>query len=576
VQASSLASASITASGGSLNQALSVVSLNSDYTLGELERGKLMNWTGGAGEFPIDLASTLGDGWFVHVKNSGEGALTVTPTSPDEIDGEVELIINPGESTIVASDGDNFFTISRVDNVISNFTYLSMSVAGTGDITLSAAQQGYSAYRFTGILTGNRNVIMPTVAAQFIVRNETTGSFTMTVKTAAGTGVVVGTNESKLLFCDGTNVKDAATAGISTPVAVVQGGTGATTASAARTNLGFTSIGNAIGTAANATQVRTAAGFSAIGDALATAASASAARTTLGSGAIGDALFLTTSTATAKTAIGLGNVENYSAANLPLSTAATSALSGKAPIGGVGGNFVVGSATIYTDGNINMPWYGNTLAVALGSKISTSSNATLNTLSTAANIAVGTSLSVGTSFQVLAGSTMFGGINLVSGDLTVGTGTLNCGALNSGTLHANGNIYSGGEMIVEGFTTTGNAGNTYMTTGGRMQRSTSSARYKKDIETWGRPYAQIDRLRPVFYRGLNPADGDKTFGGVISEEVMEAGFPEFVEGSDGGTLEGVHYGPMGAVLAIKAHDRIRELEDVVEQLLAAVRALQEA
>jgi hypothetical protein len=128
-----------------------------------------------------------------------------------------------------------------------------------------------------------------------------------------------------------------------------------------------------------------------------------------------------------------------------------------------------------------------------------------------------------------------------------------------------------------GHSTTSSAANCQILSSGRLLRSTSSMRYKRNIETWGRSYAQIDRLRPVFFQGLNIADdGDKVFGGAISEEVLEAGFPEFVETNADGSVEGIHYGPMGTVLALKAHDRIRELEDVVEQLLAVVRALQEA
>ena len=66
-----------------------------------------------------------------------------------------------------------------------------------------------------------------------------------------------------------------------TPVAIAAGGTGATTAAAARTNLGST----------------------AVGDALFIAATAAAARTTLGSGATGDALFLAATAVVARTAL---------------------------------------------------------------------------------------------------------------------------------------------------------------------------------------------------------------------------------------------------------------------------------
>jgi len=111
---------------------------------------------------------------------------------------------------------------------------------------------------FTGILTGNRAVIVPDTVAPYRVRNATSGSFTLTIKTAAGTGVTVGQNEGKFLVSDGTNVFDQVTPGIGIPLAVSDGGTGATSASGARVNLGGTTVGNAVFTAADAGAARTA------------------------------------------------------------------------------------------------------------------------------------------------------------------------------------------------------------------------------------------------------------------------------------------------------------------------------
>jgi hypothetical protein len=51
------------------------------------------------------------------------------------------------------------------------------------------------------------------------------------------------------LYSDGTNVLDADTAGVSYPIAVNQGGTGATTAGSALINLGGTSVGISLFTA---------------------------------------------------------------------------------------------------------------------------------------------------------------------------------------------------------------------------------------------------------------------------------------------------------------------------------------
>lgn len=86
---------------------------------------------------------------------------------------------------------------------------LSKSVAGSSDVTLTAAESRNEILEFTGAITANINVIVPTVASQWTVFNNTTGAFTLTVKNAAGTGVAVKQGKRALLYDDGTNVVNA-------------------------------------------------------------------------------------------------------------------------------------------------------------------------------------------------------------------------------------------------------------------------------------------------------------------------------------------------------------------------------
>lgn len=59
-----------------------------------------------------------------------------------------------------------------------------------------------------GGLTAAGTLTVPTVSKIFVVRNET--SYDVTVKTSGGSGVVVPTNKSMIVLCDGTNVVEAA------------------------------------------------------------------------------------------------------------------------------------------------------------------------------------------------------------------------------------------------------------------------------------------------------------------------------------------------------------------------------
>jgi hypothetical protein len=253
--AASLASLTVKASGTSLVQAMPVRDVNSTSSIGASDRGRLVRWTGGVGTLTLPLAAGVGGDWFAALRNDGTGALTIARAGSDLIDGASSLTLNPSESAMIVTDGAAFFTITKSIALTNSFTLISISVPGTGDYTLSSAEQGFSSYVFTGILTGNRSIVVPDTVAPYRVRNETSGSFTLTVKTAAGTGVVVDQANGKFLTCDGTNVFDQVTAGIATPIAVADGGTGATTASAARTNLGATSLGGDLFTAADAAAV---------------------------------------------------------------------------------------------------------------------------------------------------------------------------------------------------------------------------------------------------------------------------------------------------------------------------------
>lgn len=66
--------------------------------------------------------------------------------------------------------------------------------------------------RVEGTLTADRNVVCPSVSKVYILDNRTTGGFSVTLKTAGGTGVAVAAGAARLLYCDGTNVVDAQSA----------------------------------------------------------------------------------------------------------------------------------------------------------------------------------------------------------------------------------------------------------------------------------------------------------------------------------------------------------------------------
>ena len=264
--ASALAGTGIVAVGTVLSQSVPITAFNSNYTTGATDRARMFNWTGAGGVLTLPDPTVVGNNWFIYLRNSGSGQVAVTPTGSVQIDGTAPLAFQPGESSIIASDGTNFYTIGFGQASTFAFDYTVIDVAGSGDYTLSGAQLNRVAYRFTGILTGARNIIIPATVQQYWIDNRTTGAYTFKVKVSGTTGVVLTTNERGIYYCDGSELLDADTATIATPLAIADGGTGATSAGAALINLGGTSTGIALFEAANQAAAWTALGVAQAGN----------------------------------------------------------------------------------------------------------------------------------------------------------------------------------------------------------------------------------------------------------------------------------------------------------------------
>jgi hypothetical protein len=104
--------------------------------------------------------------------------------------------------------------------------YQAISIAGGANTTTLGIQDGSSdltgntnaarnlIIELTGTITGNQVVTIPdSIEKSYIVKNNTTGAFTVEFKTVSGTGVTFGTTDksTKILFADGTNIVDTGT-----------------------------------------------------------------------------------------------------------------------------------------------------------------------------------------------------------------------------------------------------------------------------------------------------------------------------------------------------------------------------
>lgn len=89
--------------------------------------------------------------------------------------------------------------------------YSSIAVGGSGSYSLSVANAPTSdearkaILALTGTLTGNRTIVIPSTSKVYFFRLATTGAYTVTVKTATGTGVVLSSSNVNCVVCDGTD-----------------------------------------------------------------------------------------------------------------------------------------------------------------------------------------------------------------------------------------------------------------------------------------------------------------------------------------------------------------------------------
>jgi hypothetical protein len=176
----------------------------------------------------------------------------------------------------------------------------------------------------------------------------------------------------------------------------------------------------------------------------------------------------------------------------------------------------------------------------------------------------------------------YGG-NLIVGDTTTGsrlkvksTGTTNStisfqvfdsGGTNEFYIQDGGNINTGLKASSPYNQTTGSAANMFVDSNGNLNRSTSSLKYKTDVNDATHGLIDLLKLRSVTYKGKR--DGDTIFGGLIAEEVDAAGLSEFVQYSADGSPDALAYGNMVS-LCIKA---IQEQQALITQLQADVAAL---
>jgi hypothetical protein len=118
--------------------------------------------------------------------------------------------------------------------------------------------------------------------------------------------------------------------------------------------------------------------------------------------------------------------------------------------------------------------------------------------------------------------------------------------------------------------TTGSGANMVIASNGFMIRSTSSLKYKKNVQDATHGLADLLKLRSVTYESKNENEDGIVYGGLIAEEVDAAGLTEFVQYADDKTPDALSYGNMVS-LCIKA---IQEMKTIIDEQAQRISVLE--
>lgn len=230
--AATLAGYGLKAISNTLNSAYPVSTFSSDYTTVSTDRANTYVWTGGAGTLTLTSATTLGNDWFILLRNGGSGTLTVSPSGGNLINGAAAIELQPADSCLVACSGFAFYTVGLGRSSLFNFTQLTKAVT-SGTYTLTATEASNVIQKYTGTLSGNVQINLPQTIQVYYITNQTDGTgagydITFTTGVSGSGTAVVPAGQQVILLCDSVNLFNASTiAAGATTISLANGTAGA-------------------------------------------------------------------------------------------------------------------------------------------------------------------------------------------------------------------------------------------------------------------------------------------------------------------------------------------------------------
>jgi hypothetical protein len=213
--AATLAGYGLLAVNTTLNQSHPITTFSTSTTADATFRAQAYVWTGGAGTLTLPSSSSLGNNWFVLLRNAGTGNLSLATTGGNVINGSVGIDLAPSDSCFLVCSGTAFFTVGLGKSTQFNFTQLTKAVT-SGSVTLTSAEASNVIQKYTGTLSGNVTVTIPQTIQVYYITNQTDGTgagydISFTTGASGAANAIVPAGQQVILLCDSVNVFNAST-----------------------------------------------------------------------------------------------------------------------------------------------------------------------------------------------------------------------------------------------------------------------------------------------------------------------------------------------------------------------------
>lgn len=208
--AGALAGRGLIAYSGQLHTSFNSAEIYADTYVYESDRSKVFSWQSGAGTMVVTALVDYTAGFWFAISNQGSGTLTLMSSASETIDGVSSIDVLVQESLIVAKGELGWYTVGRGRTSEFAFSQVTITLSDT-DHTLTTSEAANVIQKYVGTLTASVNVVLPSVVQTYYVSNETTGSYSVTLKTAvpASDEFLLPQDDTAIVVCDGANVYNA-------------------------------------------------------------------------------------------------------------------------------------------------------------------------------------------------------------------------------------------------------------------------------------------------------------------------------------------------------------------------------